>query len=434
MSREERVVYLGVPKSMKQGDNRIAVPPEGVGSLGYSVWDNGFERTKLKVLVEEGAGVRSGFGDERYLEAGAEVVSFDEILEKADVLVDVKQRPEEGLLANGVNIFYAHVEKGQGPEQLDALLARGGVTAISPETFGSNGTTYTRASEALGNRRGTNLGFYSGIGGAHLLLEGLKLSAQLRDEGVVPFEFFPEVDGASYEDILRAYEQIGDLETGLKLAVIGGKNGLVANGAMAELRKAGLDFDLLYKDVTMDQDRLAEIIRNYDGILNASRWNPGDSRMITQRQIAAMKLGTVFIDDTCDQDGSSTINGPGNPIVGGVRYSFESKWGDKNTFYWAGEKSHTFNGDNPREFDPDSVRVLFNANGMIPGGTSTAKAASKAYFGMVFPYLVNVLRAVSQGSSIPDNGVVVRDGKINHPDLRELVVSDPSMSMYKGFL
>lgn len=422
------VVRLGVAKSMKPGDNRVAVSPHNVPLLSNSPWDNGSDRVSLEVMVETGAGEKSGYSDSEYRTVGARIVDLNEIMEKGHVLVDVKQRPEGGVLPDGVNFFYAHVEKGQGSEQLRALLQRGGVTAYSPETI------WVVDGKTGEQRRGVNLGYYAGVGGVHLLLEGVSLSHRVRGyTNGHPFDFFPQVHGANYDHISEAYGRIGDREKGLRFAIIGGPNGLVSSGARDEFRKAGLAFDLLYKDVTRDESRMMEVAPRYDGIINASVWNPGDPRIVTRNVLVAMREGAVFIDDTCDQDGSSTQDGEGNPAIGGIRYSFETKWGDPNAFYWVGPDGHTFDAPSPLE-PSNGTRVLYNTIGMIPGGTTTARAASDAYFRMIFPYLVNIIRAVSQGTELPDNGMVVRDGKIYHPMLRTQVTGRDDLAEFRRFL
>lgn len=442
------IVYLGVAKSRKDGDNRVAVPPQYIPTLKPAAWNNGRERTRLEILVEEGAGNRAGFSDEEYQAAGATIVSLGTILERAHILVDVKQRflPSQ-ILPDGINIFYAHVEKGQGKKQLRALLEQNNVTAYSPETF------WVKDNSSGNLVRGTNLGYYSGIGGVHLMLEGIKLSYQLRGAAPdsIPFSFFPQVDGATAEDITRAYEKLGSLERSMRIAIIGGPTGMVSSGAQDELQRAGLSFDLLHRNVTQkygkddakNQQFIAERIGQYDAILNATRWERGNPRIITKRQILAMKEGTVFMDDTCDQDGSSTPETEGDPVIGGVRYSFESSWGDKNTFYWVGPERHTFKDDAPRTFLPGEVRVLYNVIGMIPGGTSTARVASEAYFGMIFPYLTNIIRAVSQGTELPKQGLIVKDGRIVHEGneiteegLRNIIKkgADPELNEFRKYL
>lgn len=436
MKKMENVIKLGVPKSIKSGDNRVSIPPHYIRTLDLAVWNNyGRDETKLEVLVQKGAGKRCGYSDEDFIAAGAKIVNYDELLTKSNILLDVKQRePNETfkvdkyILEDRVNFFYAHVEKGQGPDQLRVLLEADGVSCYSPETF------WAKDNETGKNTRAINLGFYSGIGGVHNLFEGIKLSYELRGIKPVPFSFFPEVNGASADDITNAYSNISSLERELNYAIIGGKKGLVSSGAQREFERAGIEYDFIYRDLTGDQDKLAEVISNYDGILNATVWNSGDPRIITKRQIQTMKEGVVFVDDTCDEDGSSTKENEGNPVVGGVRFSYETKWGDHNTFYWVGPEAHAFNDENPRHFKPGEHRILYSTIGMIPGGTSTAKAASEAYFRMIFPYLTEIIRSVSQGTQLPENGLVVKDGKIHDNDLRQLVQTRTHLTEFKPYL
>jgi alanine dehydrogenase len=56
---------VGVPKEIKDNENRVAVQPDGIAELVY----NGHQ-----VLVEAGAGLGSRFTDAEYAAAGAEVV------------------------------------------------------------------------------------------------------------------------------------------------------------------------------------------------------------------------------------------------------------------------------------------------------------------------------------------------------------------------
>jgi len=76
-------VVVGVPKEIKDNENRVAMQPDGVFELvaaGHSV------------LVETGAGAGSRFTDEEFVAAGATVVaSADEVFAGADLIVKVKE-------------------------------------------------------------------------------------------------------------------------------------------------------------------------------------------------------------------------------------------------------------------------------------------------------------------------------------------------------
>jgi len=76
-------VIVGVPKEIKQDENRVALVPVGAQSLV----DSGHE-----VLVEAEVGLGSGFLDQEYITAGAEIeTDAESVYEKADMIVKVKE-------------------------------------------------------------------------------------------------------------------------------------------------------------------------------------------------------------------------------------------------------------------------------------------------------------------------------------------------------
>lgn len=56
---------IGVPREIKNNENRVAITPAGVMSLKNAGHD---------VLVETNAGIGSGFTDDQYIQAGAVIV------------------------------------------------------------------------------------------------------------------------------------------------------------------------------------------------------------------------------------------------------------------------------------------------------------------------------------------------------------------------
>ena len=60
-------MILGVPKEIKDNEARVGITPAGVKALGEA---------GHKVLVETQAGAQSGFPDEEYQNAGAEIVAM----------------------------------------------------------------------------------------------------------------------------------------------------------------------------------------------------------------------------------------------------------------------------------------------------------------------------------------------------------------------
>ena len=124
-------MIIGVPKEIKREEYRTAVTPAGVAELVAS----GHE-----LLVESGTGCESGFSDNSYLQHGATVVSRDELFQRAELIVKVKEpMPEEfALLREGQTIFtYLHLAPNR---KLTEFLMKRGVTALAYETLERNGS------------------------------------------------------------------------------------------------------------------------------------------------------------------------------------------------------------------------------------------------------------------------------------------------------
>jgi alanine dehydrogenase len=119
-------VIIGTVHERKTEENRVGLTAEGVRDL-----------VKLghRVLVEAGAGEGSGFTDEAYAKAGAEVVpAAADVWLAAELIVKVKEpQPDElGLLRAGQTLFtYLHL--ATLPDVTKALLAAG-TTSIAYET------------------------------------------------------------------------------------------------------------------------------------------------------------------------------------------------------------------------------------------------------------------------------------------------------------
>lgn len=73
-------LYIGIPKEISLQENRVSLVPSSVRTLV----SNGH-----KVVIEEGAGLKSRFSDFDFAEAGAAIVQSPEQVYKADVIVKV---------------------------------------------------------------------------------------------------------------------------------------------------------------------------------------------------------------------------------------------------------------------------------------------------------------------------------------------------------
>ena len=116
---------IGVPRETKDGERRVGIVPDGVRALAGA----GHE-----VIVERGAGVASGFGDDAYRAAGAALVDDAAEIWRCPLIVKVKeiQRAEYPLLTPATTIF-GFAQLNRDARLLDAVLAAG-VRVVAYET------------------------------------------------------------------------------------------------------------------------------------------------------------------------------------------------------------------------------------------------------------------------------------------------------------
>jgi alanine dehydrogenase len=115
-----------VPKEVKDNEYRVSLPPGGAASL---------VQHGHRVLVEKGAGEASGFSDEEYRKAGAEIVpTHADAFNKAEMVIKVKEpiEPEYRLMRPNLLLFtYLHLA---AEEKLTRVLMEQKVSAVAYET------------------------------------------------------------------------------------------------------------------------------------------------------------------------------------------------------------------------------------------------------------------------------------------------------------
>src|SRR5688572_32960569 len=117
---------VGVPKEIKPDEYRVAMIPSGADQL---------VRAGHEVVVEQGAGVGSGFTDDDYRKVGAKIVDTAAEVFKADMIVKVKepQPTEIGMFRPGQIIFtYFHFA---ADKELTQGCMEAEITAIAYETI-----------------------------------------------------------------------------------------------------------------------------------------------------------------------------------------------------------------------------------------------------------------------------------------------------------
>lgn len=116
---------IGVPKEIKNNENRVALTPAGVSQL---------VQHNHAVFIETGAGKNSGFFDELYMEAGATIVQSAADAWACDMVIKVKEpiQEEYPYFYDGLILFtYLHLAADR---ELTQALMQKNVVAIAYET------------------------------------------------------------------------------------------------------------------------------------------------------------------------------------------------------------------------------------------------------------------------------------------------------------
>ncbi|HZV12315.1 MAG TPA: alanine dehydrogenase [Candidatus Kapabacteria bacterium] len=119
-------MIIGVPREIKANENRVGFVPGAVAT---------FVKHGHKIVVEKNAGMESGFPDELYKKAGAEILnSAADVYGAADMIIKVKEpiAPEYKLIRKGQVLFtYFHFAANR---VLTDAMVQSGCIAIAYET------------------------------------------------------------------------------------------------------------------------------------------------------------------------------------------------------------------------------------------------------------------------------------------------------------
>lgn len=119
-------MIIGVPKEIKNNENRVALTPAGVSE---------FVKNGHQVYVQKTAGNGSGFSDEEYTEAGASMLStIEEVYAIAEMIIKVKEpiESEYKLIKKGQLLFtYFHFASY---EPLTNAMIESGAVCLAYET------------------------------------------------------------------------------------------------------------------------------------------------------------------------------------------------------------------------------------------------------------------------------------------------------------
>ena len=277
---------VGVPKEIKDHEYRVGLVPSSVAEL---------MRHGHEVLVEHGAGLGAGLGDDLYIAAGARIAADAEsVFAEAELIVKVKEPlPAERTRLRRGQVLFTYLHLAPDPEQTRALLASG-VTAVAYETVTSphGGLPLLTPMSEIAGRLAPQVGaryLERTEGGRGVLLGGVP--------GVPPAEVVVLGGGVS-----------GTHAATIALGM--GATVFVVDRSGEALRRIAAQFPGL-RTIFSTHDALVHILRRADLVIGAVLV-PGAAapKLVTREMVASMKPGSVIVDIAIDQGGCCETSRP----------------------------------------------------------------------------------------------------------------------------
>lgn len=274
-------MIIGVPKEIKNNENRVSLTPAGA----YALVKDGHT-----VLIEENAGLGSGITDAEYASAGAEMIKSNvEVFQKADIIVKVKEpiECEYDLFKEGQTLFtYLHLAPN---EALTEALLKKKVAGIAFETvqLADKSLPLLSPMSEVAGRMSIQVGaslLLKYNGGEGILLAGVP--------GVLPAEVV--IVGGGIVGTNAA-----------KIAL-----GMGAHVTILDINRNRLSYlDQIFggkvSTLIYNEFNIAEIIKKADllvgAVLVAGAKAP---KTVSEEMVKTMKKGSVIVDVAIDQGGS----------------------------------------------------------------------------------------------------------------------------------
>ena len=282
-----KTMKIGIPKEIKNNENRVGMTPAGVAELVH----HGHE-----VYVQHTAGEGSGFSDDEYVKVGAKIMpTIEETYAVADMIVKVKEpiEPEYKLVKKG-QVLFTYFHFACDKPLTDAMIKSGAV-CVAYETVQLPDRSLPLLipmSEVAGRMATINGAYYlqKTKGGKGKLICGVP--------GVKPAKVLVIGGGVVGQAAAR-------VAAGMGAQVI------ITDISLPLLRRLTAEMPVNVVPVYSNKHNIKRELADVD-IVIGSVLIPGDKapRLITRDMLKLMQPGTVLVDVAIDQGGCFETSKP----------------------------------------------------------------------------------------------------------------------------
>ena len=278
---------VGIPKEIKNNENRVGMTPSGVAEL---------VNRGHQVLVQHTAGEGSGFADADYQKVGAQIVpTIEDVYAQADLIVKVKEpiEPEYALVRKGQVLFtYFHFAC---EEELTHAMMKSGAICIAYETVERDDRSLPLLipmSEVAGRMAAQNGAYYlqKTKGGKGKLMAGVP--------GVKPARVLVLGGGTVGEAAARIAAGMGAEVT-------------ITDVSLPRLKQLAAELPANVHTLYSSEHNIRQELPTVDVVIG-SVLIPGDAapKLITKDMLKLMERGTVLVDVAIDQGGCFETSHP----------------------------------------------------------------------------------------------------------------------------
>jgi alanine dehydrogenase len=286
-NKNQTIMKVGIPKEIKDNENRVGMTPSGVAELVH----HGHE-----VSVQHTAGEGSGFDDDDYVKAGARILpTIEAVYRECDMIVKVKEpiEPEYELVHPGQLLFtYFHFAC---EKELTEAMIKSGAVCLAYETVQlPNGSLplLQPMSEVAGRMATLNGAYYlqKTKGGKGKLISGVP--------GVSPAKVLVLGGGVVGEAAALMAAGLGAEVT-------------IADISLPRLRQLDIETPANVHTLYSSEHNIRKLLPTVD-IIVGSVLVPGDKtpHLITKEMLKLMEPGTVLVDVAIDQGGCFETSRP----------------------------------------------------------------------------------------------------------------------------
>ena len=278
---------IGIPKEIKNNENRVGMTPDGVAELVK----HGHE-----VFVQHTAGDGSGFADAAYEKVGAKILpTIEAVYGVAEMIIKVKEpiKPEYPLLKHGQLVFtYFHLACDL---ELTEAMVKSGAVCLAYETVQTADKRLpllVPMSEVAGRMAAINGAYYlqKTKGGKGKLMSGVP--------GVKPAKVLVLGGGI-----------VG--EAAARMAAGMGAEVYITDISLPRLRQLDAELPANVHTLYSTEHNIRKELKDVD-IVVGSVLVPGDKapHLITRDMLKEMEPGTVLVDVAIDQGGCFETSHP----------------------------------------------------------------------------------------------------------------------------